>query len=45
VKNQEKMMGVGASILTASSQDRNSGSLWQGTSLLFWGIAQVRDMD
>lgn len=45
VKNQGKMMGVGASILIASSQDRKSGNLWQRTSLLFWGTAQVRGVN
>lgn len=45
VKNQDKMMGAGASILMASSQYRKSGSLRQGTSLLVLGTAQVRGVN
>lgn len=45
VKNQDKVMGAGASILIASSQYRKSGSLWQGASLVFLGTAQVRGVN
>lgn len=45
VKNQDKMMGAGASILMAFSQYRKSGSLRQGTSLLVLGTAQVRGVN